>query len=296
MTPPRSPSRVLSLAGLLLPLAACSPSFVGKTDETGSTTDTVDDAGTGDDAGAVDGEDGTTDDEDEGLSEEELALWAGASLAILSPSPSAFLPYGETAVFEAEVVDEDGRPIDFDEISWVSDLGDWQATGALVEDDGLELGVHTLTAEALLPDGSKLTNRVGGILVQDDRAGTWVGTLQVNLAFEYEGTPLNASCVGTTFLEVGPEAEGAEGESTCFLSAVIFETDLTHVFSLEFDGEEVSGEAAIDIFGFELAFPAEGDIQDRELLVTWTGDLLGYAELTGTLNLEQVSRDTGGLD
>jgi hypothetical protein len=286
----------------LLPLlvgasVGCSPSIVGKdADATGSldTEDTVDD---GDEDGtATDGSTDDGEDEEEELSEEERELWAGASLAILSPSPSAFLPYGEEATFEAVLFDADGQAIDFDDISWTSDVGDWEGTGSLFDDDSLELGHHTLTATAELPDGARLASQVGGILVQDDRAGTWVGTLQVDLSFEYEGTPLNASCVGTTFLDVAPEGEGAEGESTCFLSAVIFETDLTHVFSLEFDGEEVSGEAAIDIFGFELAFPAEGDIQDRELLVSWTGELLGYADLTGTLSLEQVSRDTGDLD
>lgn len=300
MTPPPTPLR--AARSLLLPLllgasVGCSPSIVGKdADATGSldTEDTVDD---GDEDGTA--TDGTTDegeDEEEELSEEERELWAGASLAILSPSPSAFLPYGEEATFEAVLFDADGQAIDFDDISWTSDVGDWEGTGSLFDDDSLELGHHTLTATAELPDGARLASQVGGILVQDDRAGTWVGTLQVDLSFEYEGTPLNASCVGTTFLDVAPEGEGAEGESTCFLSAVIFETDLTHVFSLEFDGEEVSGEAAIDIFGFELAFPAEGDIQDRELLVSWTGELLGYADLTGTLSLEQVSRDTGDLD
>lgn len=302
MTPP--PMTLRAARSLTLPLTlllglGCSPSIVGKdADATGSLDS--EETGTDGDEDGTDGTDGdgATDgeDEEEELSEEERELWAGASLAILSPSPSAFLPYGEDATFEAVLLDADGQTIDFDDISWSSDVGDWEAAGSLFEDDALELGHHTLTATAELPDGARLASQVGGILVQDERAGTWVGTLQVDLSFEYEGTPLNASCVGTTFLEVAPEGEGAEGESTCFLSAVIFETDLTHVFSLEFDGDDVSGEAAIDIFGFELAFPAEGDVQDRELLVSWSGELLGYADLTGTLSLEQISRDTGDLD
>ena len=242
MTPPVS--RAAALSWLLLSTAACSPSFVDKGEDEASTASANDDSGDDSD-GAVDGEDGDDGgedggedgEEDEGLTDEELEYWAGASLSILSPSPSAFLPYGEDATFEAVVFDAEGDAIDFDEIAWTSDIGDWTASGGLFDDDSLDFGTHTITAQATLPDGSRLTNQVGGILVQDERAGTWVGTLQVDLTFEYEGTPLNASCVGTTFLDVGPEAEGAEGESTCFLSAVIFETDLTHVFRLEFDGD-----------------------------------------------------------
>lgn len=292
MTPPRIlVSRTSwSTLALLTFAVGCSPSFVDKANEDDGTTDGSTSDGE-DGSGEVDGEaDGT----DEEL--EDLEQWEGATLAILSPAPSAFLPYGETAEFTAEVLDADGNPLEFDEVTWVSNVGDWSKTGLEFESDSLDVGTHTLTVEANLPDGTRLSNQVGGIRVQGERSGTWVGNLQVDVAFDYQGTPLNATCVGTTFLEVGPEAETAEGESTCYLSAVIFNTDLTHVFSLTFDDDDVYGEAAIDLFGIQLAFDAEGAVDGRDLEVTWAGELLGYADLVGTLTLEQVSRDIGGLD
>jgi len=254
--------------------------------------------GEAEDTGAPDDEGGEVDPDEEepGLTEEELAYWAGARLEILSPGSGDFLPLGEDAEFEARVVDAEGDDAGITELAWASDVGGWTGAGAAFEDDGLEAGLHTLSVSAVLPDGSRLTNAVGGVRVQAEPAGTWVGNLLVDATTDYQGTPITASCIGATIVDVGVQGEGGEGESTCIISLLCFATELNHVFRLEFDGDDVTGEAAIDLFGFELAFDAEGEIDGEQLTVGWEGTLAGFADLAGTLTLEHISRDVGGLD
>jgi hypothetical protein len=277
---------------LSLLLVACGAKITGEIEpEDGSFGDAEDTASPDEEGG-----EGDPEEEDTGLTEEELAYWAGARLEILSPGSGDFLPLGEDAEFEARVVDAEGDDAGITELAWASDVGDWTGAGAAFEDDGLEPGLHTLTVSAVLPDGSRLTNAVGGVRVQAETAGTWVGNLLVDATTEYQGTPITASCIGATVVEVGVEGEGGEGESTCIISLLGFDTELNHVFRLEFDGDDITGEAAIDLFGFELAFDAAGQIDGDQLEVGWEGTLAGFADLAGTLTMEHISRDAGGLD
>lgn len=280
-------SVTLALSGLLLGLgSACTPKITAAEIENG-------------DVEGSDGLDGNTEDtggEDTGGAEdtaepEDLAQWAGATLEIRSPATGAFLPYGEPAEFEAEVVGADGVPLDFDAIAWESSIDDWTATGASFEDAGLDVGTHTLNAEAVLPDGTRLVSQVAGVQVQAEAAGTYVGNLIVDLTGEYNGTPITASCIGAAIVSVDLLGERVAGDSTCVLALFGFDTEARHEFDLEVDGDSLSGTADLDLTFFRLSFDATGEVDDETIRATWTGDVGGLLDITGDLNIERISRD-----
>lgn len=224
-----------------------------------------------------------------GPDEELDALWDGATISILIPASGDFLPYGEEADFEAVVYDAAGNPTDFADIVWSSDLDDaWAPAGAVFADDTLEVGTHAITAEALLPNGDRLAYTIGGVLVQSIYAGTYTGTVTMNVTYD----TYQVGCSGATTLVIDPYGETVEGSSSCLISLQGYELDL----ALNIDGEndesgKVSGDAAIDIFGYSFDMPLDGDVsEDGELTATF--ESTEYLELDGEVDAVRISRDT----
>jgi hypothetical protein len=278
---------VLSLPALLGALSAgCTPKITaaelddGEVDEGDGLDGNTEDSGGAEDTAAEDT-----------AAEEDLEQWAGATLEIRSPEPGAFLPYGEPADFEAVIVGADGVELPFDGVAWESSIDDWTATGANFEDAGLDVGTHTLSAEALLPDGTRLVSQVAGVQVQAEAAGTYVGNLIVDLTGEYNGTPITASCIGAAIVYVDLRGERVAGDSTCVLAFFGFDTEARHEFDLAVDGDEVAGTADLDLSFFALTFDAAGEIDDETITASWTGDVGGLLEITGDLSIDRISRD-----
>jgi hypothetical protein len=291
---PRSP-RVLPSAlaffTTAFALIGCAPNLAadaGKED-----VEVVSGDGDGGDDGAADSGDYTGGVEDTG-EPEDLEQWIGANLQIRTPVTDDFLPYGEPAEFEAVIVGADGAELDFDDIAWRSSVGGWTGLGATFEDSSLDVGRHTLTAEATLPDGTRLASQVAGVTVQAEVAGTYVGNLIVDLTGEYNGTPLTASCIGAAVVYVDGLGERVQGESTCVLSLFGFDTSARHEFDLAVDGTELAGTANLDLSFFNVAFDAVGEIDDDTIRASWTGTAGGLLDVAGDLDIDRISRDIGG--
>lgn len=292
---PRSPLRSIAPLGAALALAlsaaACAPNLAAE-----ASKGEVDDVAGGD-GGEEPGDDGAVEDTGEALDTgepEDLEQWAGANLQIVSPVTDDFLPYGEDASFEAVIIGADGEPLAFDGVQWRSSVGGWTGAGAAFEDDGLDVGRHTLTAEATLPDGTRLASQVAGVTVQAEVAGTYVGNLIVDLTGEYNGTPITASCIGAAVVYVDALGERVQGESTCVLALFGFDTEARHEFDLAVDGSELAGTANLDLSFFNIAFDAIGEIGRDNILATWTGSAGGLLDVAGELNIDRISRDIGG--
>lgn len=274
----------LSLSALSL---GCQPSKVEIGD--GTTTEDPVDTSSGEQPG---------DTADTGTPEEEEQVdpvWDTATLVILSPASGDFLPWGESADFEAEVRAEDGSVLDFDEITWASDADSaWGPTGASFSDDSLDVGLHNLTAEARLPNGDRLASSVGGVRVQAEDAGTYVGNVIVDIGIEYSGTTYTLSCIGSTTIIVDVYGEAATGASSCVVSLNGYDLDANQDFDLVVDSGDVEGEANLDLTLFTYGFDVSGDIGDGELSATWSDDVYGYAAVEGELTATRVSRDTTG--
>lgn len=256
------------MRALLLPLVfsvACAPSYiVSKTDDTGI----------------------------EGPSEEELdALWGEAELQILSPLSGEFIPLEEEGHFEAVVVDAEGEPMDFEEITWSTDVDEeWSVSGAMFDQGDLEVGTHAFTAVALLPNGDRLRYTVGGVLVQSSYAGTYAGTLSINT--EIQGYQIG--CSGASTLLIDPTGETLVGGAGCNISLQGFDIDLNFNIDAENDEGDIEGFSAVDIFGFEYPLEMTGEVTpEGDLLGGFDGEVAGGA-FSGELSAVRISRDTSG--
>ena len=265
--------RVAQLASLLL-LAACGTNTGVVELDKGTTSSGFDDS-------VGDGSDDALDDLD----------WTDATLNVLSPASGEVLPYGETTIFAAEVLDQDGNSTPFEELSWVSSIGGWSGEGAELEVSDLDAGEHTIWVEAILPDGTRLNNSLGGIRVQHPSAGTYVGNLVVDIAGEFNDFPITASCIGAAVIQIDAYGETATGDSTCVVGLLGFNTEALHVFDFEVDEDEVFGMVSLDLTFFQLDFEVVGDLGSEVMSADWATNYADLVDVEGSMELERVTTE-----
>jgi hypothetical protein len=233
-------------------------------------------------------------DGDDILEEDPADPYEGAVLEILSPKANSFVPYGENTDFEAVLWSRDGEPLVFDDITWNSSLDPaWVASGSAFENDRLDVGVHTLRVNAELPNGATLFDAVGGVWVQSEMAGTYAGSVIVDA----DTGDFQVGCAGGAIVVVDAYGEAAEGEAECILSFQGESLELVYVFDLDQKNEELTGEAALDIFGFQIPTEFEGTVnQDGELGGFWEQNTPFGLDLAGELRVNRVTRDTSYFD
>ncbi len=220
-------------------------------------------------------------------------VWDTATLRIVSPQSGAFIPMEEEAAFEAVVMDTDGTSLDWDDIDWTSSAdGDWAGSGAAFS-SMLGVGEHDITASTRLPNGDRLAMTVGDVLVQSAYAGTYTGTVYVEVTIEYNKVPYTVSCAGATTITVDREGELIEGDSTCLISLMGYDMDMSLNLDAENDEGEVEGEMAVDMMLFDVGIGADGSVnEDGELYVEFSDDVYGYAQIAGYVDANRISRDT----
>ncbi len=264
------------VAGFLI-LAACGPKFDVAEGGTGDVANADDTATEGDSGGAD-------------TAEVDTSMWDGATLVVRSPASGDFLPLGEAATFEAQIYGADGAEMEFDEIVWKSDVDEaWSLTGATVEDASLGVGSHTITATALLPNGDRLTYALGGILVQHEDAGIYVGDLMVDIVVTYSGTDYTATCIGAASLTIDAYGETGLGDSACTVSLLGYDIDAAHNFDFELADGAVGGEASVDLFFTAYAFDVAGEVGDGALTASWLQES-DFIDIGGELALERITR------
>ncbi len=225
--------------------------------------------------------------------EEDTSMWDGATMVVTSPLSGSFLPYEEAASFSAVITGADGVVMEFDDITWLSDVDAvWALTGAALEDATLDVGTHALTATAILPNGNRLAYSVGGVLVQSAYTGIYTGTLQVNTTAAYNGTEYAAGCSGAITLVVDAYGDTATGDAGCLLSLLGYELDTSYVFDLENDGGTLSGDASLDLSFYQIDIGATGTLTEEGAAeLTFSQDVYGYLQVDGAVDATRVSRD-----
>lgn len=220
--------------------------------------------------------------------------WEGATLVINSPLSGDFLPWGEDATFSATVTDGDGNPTDFDAIDWSSDIdGTWTLSGHEVVDAGLDVGTHTLTATAELPNGDRLASSVGGVLVQSAYAGIYTGSINIDLAYD----TYVVSCIGSVTLTVDVYGEAAAGDANCLLDLFGYEVDTTYAIDLANDDGALSGISQADLYVTTYDFETEGELsEDGELVGSFSDDVYGYLAVDGSIEATRVTRDVNASE
>lgn len=240
---------------------------------------------------ACGGEIGITDIEsDDTDAEEDLSRYEDASLRIVQPQSGTFLALGEEHTFEAELRDADGELIDtVSEVDWISSVDSaWTPTEPAFVSAELGVGLHDLTAQVVLPNGDRLAHTVGGVLVQAEVAGTYVGV--VSSSFEVQGFPV--SCAGSATLIVEPLGRQVLGEGTCLAAAGEFELPLEFVVDADHQEGGVDGLVQVSVIAFDIDMAAEGTLAEDDLDMDFVGQIL-TSELNGRLRTTRISRDAG---
>ena len=233
---------------------------------------------------------GSTDTDTDVDTEPDFSMYDGATLRIVEPPSASFLPLGQTHTFVAEVYDAEGELLDesFD-VSWDSSADEtWAPEGLTFEDDTIDVGIHDLTAQVVLPNGDRLAHTVGGVLVQHEAAGTYVGSFSGGTVVQQ----IPVSCAGAAVLIVDPYGEQVDGTADCLIRLDQFELPLDFTIEAENDGGAVEGDAIATIFSFDVDFPATGGIEGERLDLEFSGSLLTNT-FDGTIRTERISRDTG---
>lgn len=219
--------------------------------------------------------------------------WGDATLRIVSPASGEFLALEEVHTFQAELVDSAGEVVAWDEVSWTASADpDWARQGASFEADGLDVGVHDITAEVELPNGDRLAHTVGGVLLQSKYAGTYSGLFNSQVTYDQYA----ADCSGTVLLIVDPYGDVAAGDASCLASLMGFDAEVQYVFDLNNDTGSLSGTAGVDLFGwYTLDFPAQGtlDPADGTMDISFGGDGAQIVTIDGSVEADRVSLDAG---
>lgn len=226
--------------------------------------------------------------EDTGLPPE---VYDEAYLRIIAPASASFLPWGEAHHFEAEIFDQDGAPLPFEEVVWSSSADSaWEGQGIDFWESDLDVGIHDLTAVARLPNDDRVAHTVGGVLVQSPWAGTYVGLFVSTVTYESMPVP----CNGVATLVVEPYGEKATGTATCVASLMGYEMEFDYDFELENVQGELAGTAKADIMGmFEYDFDAAGQLDTQEMTFAFGGDVMGMLDLDAEVRTDRISDDSG---
>ena len=245
-------------------------------DDTGDDDDDDDD---------VTGDDDTTGDDDD-------SMWDDAELVVYSPESGDFFPLGTPVLLDAEVVDGDGQPMEWDEILWTTDQDeDFEFIGTVGEVEDFPVGEHVVKAETELPNGDRLTYAVGGILVQHEYSGVYSGTVNVGINIEIQGYPIAGNCVGAVDFIVDPYGELLEGTGACIASlAGYLDLDLDLVIDGEIDGGAIDGQIGISVMGwFDLPTAYTGSfVASDEMEGSFDGEILGVT-MVGEISAHRVA-------
>jgi len=226
--------------------------------------------------------------------EEDFTQWDGATLDVLSPESGGFLPWEEEARFEAVITSADGETLEFEDIQWASDNDDvWGPLGGLFLDDKLDVGMHTLTATAQLPNGNRLVYAVGGVRVQSRYAGTYAGTLTINATMDAGQGPLSVGCAGSATLVVNATGEEVEGQAGCILLLQGQTIETYYVLDVQNVDGSLEGSAAVDFWGFQIPMDFAGEASTEGTVTGgFASSIMGYLDLEGLLEAERISLDT----
>ncbi len=220
--------------------------------------------------------------------------WEGATLEVVSPVSSEFIPWKEESRYEAVIYDSEGNPMDFDDIQWDSSIDEnWAQSGSLFVDDTLNVGLHTITATAVLPNGNRLVYAVGGVRVQSPYAGTFAGTVIIDATTEVDGSDFTVGCAGAATLVVDARGEVGQGEASCILSLQGQAVETYYVLDLANTEGVLAGSAAVDLGFWEVPMDFTGEAStDGEVTGNFEATVLGYMDIAGQLDVSRISLDT----
>jgi hypothetical protein len=192
---------------------------------------------------------------------------------------------------DAEVLDLNGEPLDFDGIVWTSDQveGEPIFLGKSGEAE-LDWGIHAITATADLPNGDRLQYTVGGVRVQGRHTGVYAGNMNITISGEYQGTPIEAACVGGLDFVVDMSGEILEGSGRCTLNLIVIGSfDVDYDLGADVDEDAASGEVSVDFGFFPLGVGWDGEFPEVDHLIGSFEGSVFIGAMTGEIDAHRVS-------
>jgi hypothetical protein len=221
---------------------------------------------------------------------DEFPEFDGATLVVQRPL-SASIHYTEDGVeLDAEVLSAEGDTLDFDAIVWTSD----QENGAIFEgnsgDTDLDWGIHAITATADLPNGDRLQSTFGGIRVQGRQTGIYAGNMDISVAIDFQGTPVNAQCAGGLDFMVDMAGRTLGGGGQCAVNLVVINSiDMNYNVNADIDGDNADGNVGIDLGFIDVPISFDGGfVSDGEFEAFFDGQVLTFG-LDGSMKASRVS-------
>ena len=229
-------------------------------------------------------------DDDDATEEPQFEEFDGARLLVHSPSSGTIMLVDEGQFLDAEVVDINGDPMDFDGIVWETSLESEPIFEGKQGDVELHWGIHELTVTAELPNGDRLQTILGGIRVQGRQTGVYAGNMNIDVNLEFQGTPVTASCVGGLDFVVDMSGEVLGGGGQCSINLVVLPGfDVVYDVSADVQEDTAEGDVGIDIGFFALPIGFTGDFpEDGVLHADFEGGLL-TVQLAGAIDAHRVS-------
>lgn len=276
------------LTSLLLVAPACQPGAIALDDEE---TDLPDETDVVDDT--VDTDDSPVDDTDEPVdTEPDYSEYDGADLRVRFPVSGAIYPLTTGFPYEAVVVDANGAPLPFDDVTWTIPRG--SQTG-LSGQWAVPAGVYNVDVEAQLPNGDRLKASIGNVRVQSPYAGIWTGSIGIATFSEVQGQTIRTDCVGSLDFTVDVAGEVIDGRGGCSLVIPLLGTvDLTYDVVGDVVAPSIeNGAIAIDIPFLQIPVPYEGGFPNPNTMRgTFAADLT-ILTMEGDIQARKVSPYVG---
>jgi hypothetical protein len=220
----------------------------------------------------------------------EGAGFEGASLIVHSPA-SASINYTEFGLeLSAEVLNADGEPIEFEDITWTFARDEDPAFVGLESVLDLDYGIYDLTVTADLPGGSRLQTNLSSIRMQGERTGIYAGNLLMAADMDFQGTAFTATCLGGMTFVVGMDGETLHGDGGCSMILVIIDPiDVAYALGGEVDGADASGAIGLDLAGFfEIPVDWEGSFEGEDFSAGFAGSAILF-EFEGSIDATRIS-------
>ncbi len=189
----------------------------------------------------------------------------GAVIAVRSPVAGEIYDATQPIPFSADILSATGQRLSFDQLVWSSDIDGADVLDGASGDVTLTPGVHTIVAQAWLPNNERLAFALGGVRVQDPRTGVYAGNMAIDVITDVNGTPITASCLGGLDFEVDVEGREVSGGGACSVSLVVLgNIDIRYDFNGDIVGDDVFGNIGVDLgffslpVGYTAAFQPDG--------------------------------------
>ena len=212
--------------------------------------------------------------------------FANASLIVESPLSGEIYMMNEALELRGKIVNKEADVLEFVDLVWRTDLLETPIAVGAAEEVSLQVGIHSISATAELPNGDRLKETLGGIRIQSPLTGIYSGNVSFDVSdFDALTDMLGGGGFGGAGFGGGEESESPsdneESPDTPIESEENSETgmpDLSNLtascvggldFVIDMEGKnlEGGGECSLNLLvtNLDLSYSVDGTISENEI-------------------------------